>query len=250
MPSYPSAIFNPPARSNGQTIDASHVGNLQDEVVAVETALKNGIAHNVTISTGGLTVSTGPVIMGGNLSVAKDSTLAGLNVTSTATFASSVTFAGNVEITGALLVGGSPVGPAPVVRLSHSADQAIPNGTFLGLNWDTEVRDSTNQHSTASNSSRLNLTSSGAWMIGANVPWAAGAATDNRVRLVLNDATPIAGTVDAAQSNMSMPLATLYYTANTTDWVTVQVLSNGSTGTVHGADSTYGGAAFWAYKVG
>ena len=45
--SYPSAIKTFATRSNGQTIDASHVNDLQDEVAALETALLNGLAHHL-----------------------------------------------------------------------------------------------------------------------------------------------------------------------------------------------------------
>lgn len=47
MATYPGAIKTFDARSAGQTIDAAHVGDLQDEVNAIETALKNGFAHHL-----------------------------------------------------------------------------------------------------------------------------------------------------------------------------------------------------------
>jgi hypothetical protein len=43
--SYPTSVKTFAVRSDGQTIAAAHVGDLQDEVHAVEDGLKNGLAH-------------------------------------------------------------------------------------------------------------------------------------------------------------------------------------------------------------
>jgi hypothetical protein len=89
MASYPSAVFSPAARSNGQTIDASHVNSLQDEVTAIEAALEGTITHSVNVS--------------GNSTLAKlsasNSTLATLTVTGGSTLAS-LGVAGNSTVTG------------------------------------------------------------------------------------------------------------------------------------------------------
>ena len=77
MASYPSAVKSFASRSAAQTIASAHVNDLQDEVNAIEAGLLNGLAHNLTISTGGLTVSTGATTLGGSLSVAGGSTFAG-----------------------------------------------------------------------------------------------------------------------------------------------------------------------------
>lgn len=51
--SYPSAVksFSTKTDGSGQTIFAAHINDLQDEVVAIETALLNGIAHALIPST-------------------------------------------------------------------------------------------------------------------------------------------------------------------------------------------------------
>lgn len=91
MPSFPTSVFSPASRSNGQTLDASHVNDVQDEIVAIEGGYLNGTARlnssnstvanlsvaggstfagpvtcssGVTISSGGLTVSAGNVTIG------------------------------------------------------------------------------------------------------------------------------------------------------------------------------------------
>lgn len=45
--SYPSSIVSLSTKNDGDTVFASHVDALQDETIAVETALLNGFQHNV-----------------------------------------------------------------------------------------------------------------------------------------------------------------------------------------------------------
>jgi hypothetical protein len=47
---YPTGVFSPSARTNGQTIDAAHVNDVQTEIAAVETALLGTITHSVNVS--------------------------------------------------------------------------------------------------------------------------------------------------------------------------------------------------------
>lgn len=54
---YPSGVFSPSARSNGQNIDASHINDLQTEVTAIETALLGTITHSLNVS-GASTLAT------------------------------------------------------------------------------------------------------------------------------------------------------------------------------------------------
>ena len=54
---YPTSVFAPASRSNGQTIDAAHVNDVQAEVTAVENALLGTITHSVNI-TGASTLAT------------------------------------------------------------------------------------------------------------------------------------------------------------------------------------------------
>lgn len=64
MPSFPDSVFAPANRSNGQTIDASHVNGVQDEIVAIEAGYINGTARlnssNLNV-TGASTFANRPV---------------------------------------------------------------------------------------------------------------------------------------------------------------------------------------------
>lgn len=92
MASYPGSIKSFSARSAGQTVGSAHINDIQDEISAVETGLLSGLAHAVTISTGGLTVSTGSVNIGG------PSSLATVQVNGASTFAGAATFSSGVTV--------------------------------------------------------------------------------------------------------------------------------------------------------
>lgn len=64
MPSFPDSVFAPANRSNGQTIDASHMNGVQDEIVAIEGGIINGTARvnsSVLNVTAGSTFAVRPV---------------------------------------------------------------------------------------------------------------------------------------------------------------------------------------------
>jgi hypothetical protein len=81
MPSFPDSVFAPANRSAGQTIDASHVNGVQDEIVAIEGGYRNGTAP---LNSSGSTVAT--------LSVAGGSTFGGAVAFSTGVTVSTGTF--------------------------------------------------------------------------------------------------------------------------------------------------------------
>lgn len=59
MASFPNSVFAPVTRSNGQTIDAAHVNDLQDEIVAIEAGYRNGTAP---LNSSGSTFALRPVM--------------------------------------------------------------------------------------------------------------------------------------------------------------------------------------------
>jgi len=70
MANFPTSAPSFSAKSNGQTIDASHINSLQDEVVAIGGGYVNGTAP---LNSSNSTVA--------NLSVTSNSTISALNVT-------------------------------------------------------------------------------------------------------------------------------------------------------------------------
>ena len=87
MASYPTSVKTFASRSNGQTIDAAHVGDLQDEVNAIESGILNGTAP-VTCSR----------VTAASLSVAGNSTVSGLTVSSNLTVSGGATVSSNLSI--------------------------------------------------------------------------------------------------------------------------------------------------------
>ena len=100
MASYPNTAITFTTRSNGQTIDASHVNSLQDEVAAIESGLLGGTAPIVSshVTATAIQVNGGSTITGqlnansscllGSLEVAGASVMNGI-----ALFNSAVTMA-------------------------------------------------------------------------------------------------------------------------------------------------------------
>lgn len=261
MATYPGGVFAPTTKNTGDSIQASHVNDVQAEVSAIESALLNGITHAVILSSG-LTVSTGATILGGGLSVAGGSTLSsGLTVSTGATIlggalsvAAGSTFGGPVVFSSGVTFGanGSITLPrTPFVKLAHSVLVQIPLNTFTGLSWDTETNDDAGLHSTAVNSSRVNLTSSGVWALVAQAEWTGNGTASQFLRICLNDGDALGGVNNAIQNidpHVQQVYAT-YLATSTTNYVTVQVQSKDSTGRVNASSTLTGGTVFSAYRV-
>jgi hypothetical protein len=242
---YPSGAQSFTSKNAGDTIQPSHINDLQTEVTAIENAL-----------------ITGPITL-------PASTLASLSVTGGSTFASDIKAASTAVSLGSvgtplkdvycssLYVGGSPVVsfvPA-ASKMRHSVNQEATNVTWVGVNWDTEVYDSPGFHSTSVNSSRITLTSTGVYSIGALINLNCGTAGGvRRVRLVVNDSTTIIGGTDsvgvAGVPEYGLTASGQFRASATTDYVTVQVYQgSGSSGTIFADSTVYGGSAFWAERV-
>ena len=212
--SFPGAVKTFASRSAGQTIDASHVNDLQDEVNAIADGIINGSAplNSSRITAPALSVSAG-------------STLTTLSVTGASTFAGTVTMAGE------LLVATSP----PSARVFNSALIQVPADAATGLNFDSQRYLSTSSmHSTSANSSRLTAGhSTGIYDIVALIELStAGSPNTRQVRLVLNDATVIAYSNIVSSGAALVPVHAHWRMTSTADYVTVQVYFGGSTGRV------------------
>lgn len=197
MATYPSGVFSPTSKNSGDTIQAAHVNDVQAEVTAIEDALKNGIAHTVTISTGGLTVSTGSVNVGG------PSSLATLQVNGTSTFVGAVTFSGGINVStfpsAVTFSSGASVSTGvirqdslPMWNVFHSTFVAHGANSTQGAVFDSQsyVRGSVT-HSTGANSSRINIGTTGVYAINARAPMHSNSNPLIAVRVVQDDTTPL-----------------------------------------------------------
>ena len=277
MATYPGGVFSPAAKATGNVIQAAHVNDLDTEVTAIEDALLNGLAHAVVISTGGLTVSTGGLRVGGPSTMqalnAGASTLASLSVTggstvgtlqagasTLATLSAGASTVTDLTVTGTLTAA-SFAPQQPAVYVTKGSSQTVANDTWTCLNWLAETRDSTAMHSTAVNSSRVALTSSGWWSIGGQVAWAGLGGNPSTlgigVRIIVNDTDGVSGDHRMYDGNVVAlgqvltPLAGLHYASDTASFLTLRVWQNsGGNASVDGSTGSGSGPTqFWALKV-
>lgn len=267
MATFPTSAITFPTRSNGQTIDAGHINGLQEEVAAIESGYLDG---NARLNSSNSTLAA--------LSVAGNSTFTGsVQVTGPSTFSTVATFStkiapGSTTVMigdsttafkevhcSSLYVAGQAVTftlSPPTVKVSHSTTTSPSSVTWVGLNWDTNLYDSTGMHSTTTDSSRITFTSTGIYHVGANIPLTVTViAGDKRARLVLNDSTTILGSVlmpNVSSANTYCAVISADVRAvDATDYVTVQIFYNAaaSSGTVPHNSTVFGAPAFWAHRV-
>lgn len=250
MPSFPNSVFSPATRSNGQTIDASHVNDVQNEIVAIEDGYLNGTAR---LNAGASTLASLSVPGGSTLATltAGASTLASVNISGNSTLAGNLQVNGNSTFTGNVTVGGSViannVGNPPRVRVTNSANQDLTQDAWVGLSWDTEAYDSTGMHDTVVASSRVTFVSTGIFHVGANVLVnVGGSPTIVAARMLLNSTTELVRltTDPGASTQWGLCLSMDARFATTTDYLTLEVFHNSASTCSAGVTS-----AFWAHRV-
>src|SRR5581483_8429754 len=187
MASYPGAVKSFTTKADGDDIEAAHIDDLQDEVVAVQTGLLAGIAHilkplvSATLDLGtsiaqwrDLWLSRNASI-GGTLGVTGMTTLADAlkaadgtvslpslsfsadtntgiyrSANDTLDFATAGTRAMSIGATGAI-----SSATQHRCRVYHSTTQSIPDNTSTALLFNSEDYDVGGLHDTGSNTSRL-----------------------------------------------------------------------------------------------
>lgn len=147
MATYPSGVFAPSNKSNGQVIDASHINNAQDEIVAVEDALINGPLALTRVQVSG------------------GSTLATLNVTGASSFA------GALNVLGILVMPGREM-----CAVVHGSSQTLSASAETAVTFNEEIVDIGGFHSTATNPTRFTCPSSGTYAMIGSVMFNAGGA--------------------------------------------------------------------------
>jgi len=160
MAVYPGGVISFTTKTNGQTIDASHIDDLQAEVTAIENALVNGgftIAGAVTV-TGALTASA-------TLGVTGNATIGGtLGVTGVATFTAVPVFsAGLAAITSSGIITGTvfhpTAAPAAAGSIGFSGNTLVNQGGTSGHQW----------ANSANNAQLAGLSDAGQWSLGTNI---------------------------------------------------------------------------------
>ena len=233
MATYPTGTYAPAAVSNGQTIDAGR-DNAQDaEITAIEDALRTAIPHAVTISTGGLTVSTGNVSLGQNLSVAGTSTFAGKVTLSTQISAPS----------------------QPRCQVYSTAAQSLAADAWTAVTFESEEYDVGSLHSTASNPSRITVPagSSGLFLFGAAIRTSTGGPVQPvSLRFLKNSTTEVGPAHVLVRSSVSaqVQVHTLPIVIGGDDFIEVEMFPTTSTGSIPAAGTVRRAASeFWCVKL-
>ena len=244
MAQFPSAVKTFTTKNAGDVIQPSHIGDLQDEVTAIEDGLLNGTApinsSRITAPSAQFSNSTISSLTVGSLTVSGGSTLAAVKATT-------LDLSGDSTIAGDLYVTKRP----PSARVSQSATVQFANNTETCLNFNTQTSVyPASMHSTTTNSSRLTAPSSGMYLVSGHVLWNTFSSAGMRQMVIYkNDATIIAAdTKPALVANALWHSIATVYPLSAADWVTLRVVQDsGSTGSV--IATSEGGQQFTLTKV-
>lgn len=176
MASFPSAVKSFASRSNGQTIDAGHVGDIQDEVNAIEDGYLNGTAR---LNSSNSTVA--------NLSVTGKSTLASTLTIGTIPYAFPSSGGSTGHVLTCVSTSGSTMGlewrspsasTPDAVRVFLDAAQEFGAASSGAILWTGQsFITNSSMHSTATNPSHLRPQSSGVYLFTCNVHLTGAAST-------------------------------------------------------------------------
>lgn len=192
MPSYPTSVFAPSAKSAGQTIQHTHVNDLQDEVVAIESGLRTG---------------TAPLNSSG-------STMTSLSVTGGSTFAS------------------RPVTPPPdAVRLGLDAVLEFAGTSTTAVSWTRQdIAINSSMHSTTTNPTRVTPQSTGLYQCNAMVRFRATAGSGQEISIEDSSGAIIANAVVSTATGVRglavSGLKRFDSVTGSTQWVRLVVYSN------------------------
>jgi hypothetical protein len=192
MASYPSAVKTFTSKSAGDTIQATHITDLQDEVTALEDGLLNGTApinsSRITAPSAQITNCTITNLTVTAFAFPANSTLTNVNVTGGSTLAS-------LNVTGGSTLADLTVTANPLAaRVTNNADLNTANGSTTRLTFNTQTFASAGMHSTTTNPGRLIAASSGMYLITACVSWNASASTSGyrRLRILIDGSSIVA----------------------------------------------------------
>lgn len=262
MSQYPAATPSFTTKQDGVDYpQAAHINDIQAEVTAIGDALRTTLAHNLATS-GALSVAGGSTLttlQGGA------STLASLQVTGASTFTGAVTFNGGINVSSfpsAVTFSSGAVVSTGVIRqdslpawsVYHSTVVAMGANSTQGANFDTQefVRGDIS-HSTAANSSRVTITSTGLYHVLARALVHSGSNPTNRARIVQDDTTTLLetrGPILQASSSQATLVVQGLIRMSSTGYLTFQLTSENTAVSTHGSSSPFVATRFQGWFVG
>lgn len=189
MASYPNAVKSFTSKNAGDTIQPSHINELQDEVAALEDGLLNGTApinsSRITAPAAQITNATISSLTVTSFNFPTASTLTNVNVTGGSTLAT-------LNVTGGSTLSDLNVTTNPTAaRVTMSANLNTVSGSTTRLTFNTQVFASAGMHSTGTNPGRLIAPSSGVYVISGQVAWTTGSTSGYRRLRILIDGSSI-----------------------------------------------------------
>ena len=217
MATYPGAVktFTSKADGAGNTINASHINDLQDEVNAIEDGLLNGTAP----------------------------------VNSSRITAASLSVAG-----GSTFVGVMSLPAVDAARLELAAALAVANNSTTAIAWTVQtLLTNSSMHSTVTAPSQVSFHSTGVYWCQATITW--NAANSSQYVLAVEDSSGAIIAYDSYSQTSSVVSGGLTMTAGglkhvallgASPWIRVVVRAIGSTNSV---DATAGRTQFNVFKA-
>lgn len=220
--SYPTSAKAFTAKNNGDSIQAAHIDDLQDEVSAIETGLLGSLAHDLKFTDAtydiGKSGATRPrdLFLSRNLTVGTSATIQALTVNGAFTVA-------DLSVTA----------PPPSARVTATTSQNINTGVGSAVTFDSDVwATTTGLHSTSANPTRLLMTSSGIWSFFGNVSWQGGSTGAGvcSIGIRIDGSSVVAQTQDKDPSGLIQTVAVDYYARSTAQYAELIATQNsGST---------------------
>lgn len=105
------------------------------------------------------------------------------------------TDSGGVTVVNIPNITGNPIN-VPSCLVNMAAAQSIPNGVITTFNFDTEVFDTDNMHSTTVNNNRITFNKTGTYIVGGRAIWAASAVNVQRYIEIRTNGTTVWDSVD------------------------------------------------------
>ena len=265
--SFPNSIFAPATIQTGDTLQPSNINDPNAEIIAIETGFRQGTAP---LNSSGSTVTSLSVTGGSTLGAltAGASSVASLHVTGASTLASlQVTggsTVGSLQVTGVssltnVVVSGAFTGVVNFtgqnrVALLHGSSQTLSTGVEVAVTFNTETYNIGSMHSTASNPTRILLTSSGDYDMTGTICFDA-AGTGERYAYWRANGTTVIGTRAELAGQGSAAFVGIaahasYRTASTTEYVELMAFTKDVAPLNNGGGTGAFASRAWCRKVG
>jgi hypothetical protein len=175
---YPTSNPSFSTKATNDVIAASHINGLQDEVIALGTALRVSLQHNLLFTDATFDIGASGATRPRDLFLSRN-----------------LAIGGTLNLTGVATLGGLINASAQprCIATELAAVQSISNATFTAITFTTDDVDVGALHDTSSNTSRFTIPAGGdgLYLIVGKVAFTTNATGERLVRIRLNGATTL-----------------------------------------------------------